>query len=196
MSTPDLLAAIGPVVDALEDLGVPYYLGGSVASSLHGVARTTLDVDVIADIRGKHVTRFVSALGGDYYVSEPMIRDAILHRSSFNVIHLSTAFKVDVFVPKDREFDQAAFDRIRRDRLGDPQSTREIFVASPEDVVLNKLEWYRKGCEVSERQWNDALGVLQVQAQAIDFEYLRKWAAVLNIDDLLERMLEQARLNP
>jgi hypothetical protein len=189
MNGADLLAAVIPVVEALEQLKIPYYMGGSVASSLLGVARTTLDADVIADIRGKQVQPLMSALGADYYASEPMIRDAIARRASFNLIHLPTMFKVDVFVLKDRDFDRAGFERVRRDTLGDESAQIEVNVASPEDVILNKLEWYRKGGEVSERQWNDAVGVFQVQRAFLDLEYLRAWAVKLAISDLLERLL-------
>ncbi len=68
----------------------------------------------------------------------------------------------------------------------------EVSVASAEDTLLAKLEWYRMGGEVSERQWRDVLGALKVQAGALDLEYLHRWASELGVDDLLERALTQS----
>src|SRR4051812_6961942 len=101
----DLLEAIIPVVDAFEELGVAYYIGGSVASSVHGLPRTTLDADIVADLRPEHVNSFVEMLEPQYYVSEEMILEAIKHRSSFNVIHEATILKVDIFILKGQPFD-------------------------------------------------------------------------------------------
>ena len=118
------------------------------------------------------------------------IRDAVRHRSSFNVIHLETMFKVDVFVRKQRPFDQAQFERrVAQVVATDPERT--AYVASPEDVVLAKLERFRLGGEVSDRQWRDVLGVLKVQGERLDLVYLRRWAAALKIADLLEQALAQ-----
>lgn len=192
MSAPDLLAAITPIVDVFERLEIGHHIGGSVASSVHGVPRATLDVDLVADLKLQHVEPLVAALRPGYYLDEDTIRDAISKRSSFNVIHLDTMLKVDVFVLKGRPFDGQAFIRSRRDTLDDVEGSRLFFVASAEDVILNKLEWYRIGHQVSERQWNDVLGVLKVQARALDFIYLRHWAQELGIDDLLVRAIEEA----
>lgn len=191
MSVPELLQAMAPVLAPLEKLGAKHYVGGSVASSIHGVARTTLDAYLVAVLCEVHVPRLVSDLTPDFYVSESMIRPAIRNESSFNVIHLATMFKIDVFVAKGRPFDQSALERIRKDSLGDEEAL-EVFVATPEDVILNKLEWYRLGEEVSERQWNDALGVLKVQRGRLDRTYLEEWAGDLGISDLLRRAMTEA----
>ncbi len=192
MNTPDILAATTPVVEAFEQLGVPYHVGGSVASSLHGIPRLTIDVDLVADLRLGQVRSLVKRLEAAYYIDEDMILDAIRHRSSFAVIHLDTMLKVDVFIPKSRLFDQEELRRVQQKVLA--EGTRPFNVASPEGTILNKLEWYRMGGEVSDRQWNDILGVLKVQGTNLDMAYLQRWSASLNVTDLLERALADAGL--
>jgi hypothetical protein len=191
-NTPDIQVTITPLIEALEDLGVPYHIGGSVASSLYGLPRLTIDVDIVADLRLDHVRPLVNQLETTYYIDEDMIRDAIKHRSSFNVIHLDTMLKVDVFIPKSRLFDQEELQRAQQEIL--IEGTRPFNVASPEGTILNKLEWYRMGGEVSDRQWNDILGVLKVQGTNLDMDYLQKWSANLNVTDLLDRALVDAGL--
>jgi len=179
------------VIEALDTLGAPYLIGGSLASTVHGVARATLDTDLVADLRLEHAEQLAQALSDAFYVDAESIRDAIRHRSSFNVIHLETMFKVDVFARKQRPFDQAQFERrVAQVVATDPERT--AYVASPEDTVLTKLEWYRMGGEVSDRQWRDVLGVLKVQGERLDLAYLRHWATALGVADLLEQALVQA----
>ena len=192
MNSSQVLAAITPVIEVFEQLGVLYHIGGSVASSIYGILRATIDADLIADLRLEHVRPLVIQLQTDYYIDEDMIRDAIKRRSSFNVIHLDTMLKVDVYIPKFRSFDQEELRRAQQEVL--LEETRPFNVASPEGTILNKLEWYRMGGEVSDRQWNDILGVLKVQGTSLDIDYLQKWAANLRVTDLLERALVDAGL--
>lgn len=179
------------VIEALEALGVPYLIGGSLASAVHGVVRATLDVDLVADLRPEHVARFVQSLGIAFYADLDAIHDAIRRRRSFNLIHLETMFKVDVFIPKQRPFDQVQLTR-RTQQLVATDPERTAYVASAEDIVLVKLEWYQMGGQVSERQWRDVLGVLKVQAGGLDLAYLRRWAIELGVADLLERAMAEA----
>lgn len=192
MTSSDLLKALALVVDALEHLGVPYYVGGSLASSAHGVPRSSIDADVIADLGPQHVAPFASAVAEAYYLSEERLRAAVEARRSFNLIHLGTMFKVDVFVAKGRPFDREAFARASREALEDAPAARRFFVASPEDTILSKLEWFRAGGEVSERQWADVVGVLKTGGQALDRAYLRRWASSLGVEDLLDRAVLDA----
>lgn len=181
------------VTEAIESLGVPYVIGGSMASTAHGRIRTTLDVDIVADLQPAHVDVLVQALGEAFYVDANAARNAIQHRSSFNLIHLETMFKVDIFIPKDRPFDRQQLARREKQVIGtDPDQM--AYVASAEDIILAKLEWYRLGGEVSERHWRDIQGILEVSGNRLDQAYLRHWAAMLNISDLLEQALAEANL--
>jgi hypothetical protein len=179
------------VAHALERLGILYAVGGSLASSLHGVMRSTLDVDIVADMKPEHVQPLVDALSKEFYADGETMRDAIERHGSFNLIHYETAFKVDIFIRKTRAFDKEQLERrIASVIATDPE--RSIYVASAEDTVLAKLEWYRLGGETSERQWRDVLGVLKVRAGEIDLDYLRKWAKELEVSELLERALRDS----
>lgn len=189
--TRDFERAVAPVVDVFEEIGVEYYLAGSVISSLFGIARATADVDVVAQLRFEHVQTFVSRLVDAYYVDEDAVADAIRRASMFNVIHLETMLKVDVYIAS-TSFDRSALSRRQRDSLVVDDLAREFAVASAEDVVLHKLRWFRDGGEVSDRQWGDILGVLRVQGDRLDLDHLRRWASVLGVADLLERALRDA----
>ena len=180
------------VIHALEKLHIPYVIGGSLASAVHGVMRATMDTDIVADLHEEHAQPFADALGGTFYADVEMIRDAIEHRGSFNLIHLETMFKVDVFIPKQREFDQLQLQR-RTTQVIATEPEEVAFVASAEDTILAKLEWYRMGGDVSDRQWRDILGILKVQAESLDLEYLRKWSTILGVSDLLETALGDAK---
>ena len=188
---PEPVAVTLLVIRALDALDVPYLIGGSLASAVHGVARATVDTDLVADLRPEHAQPLAQALADAFYVDVESIQDAIRRHSSFNVIHLEMMFKVDVFVRKQRPFDQAQFDR-RVAQVIATEPERTAYVASAEDTVLAKLEWFRMGGEVSERQWRDVLGVLKVQGERLDRDYLRRWAAALRVSDLLERVLIEA----
>lgn len=190
MTEADLVAALRPVVEAFEALGVRYFLGGSVASSAHGVARASLDADVVAELEASHVEPLARRLHEAYYTPLDQMHAAAAEHRWFNLIHLATMFKIDVFVSKDRPFDRSAAGRARPHVIGDGPGA-PFFVASAEDTVLAKLEWFRLGGETSERQWWDIVGVLRVGAGG-DRDYLRRWSAALGVGDLLERAFADA----
>ena len=192
MSAGNIFQALEPVIEVFDALGIRYQIGGSVASSAYGIARATLDVDLVADLNERQIRPLFNRLRDAYYIDEDRVRDAVARRSSFNIIHLGSMLKVDVFVLKSHPYDQAAFARARREKLGEGALTRQHYLASPEDVILKKLDWYRQGGCISERQWNDALGVLKVQQSSLDMQYLRHWAATLGLTDLLLRALADA----
>lgn len=179
------------VSGVFEKLGVPYLIGGSLASTLHGMVRTTQDADLVAEMRLEHLQPFVAALKDEFYVDDEMIAEAIQRNSSFNIIHRETMFKVDVFIPRPRPFLRAQLARAQKQTFTFETEVSAKF-ASPEDTILAKLEWYRMGGEVSERQWRDVLGVLKTRAGDLDLDYLRTWAGELHVGDLLERCMKEA----
>lgn len=191
MKQPDIVVALDGVIACFEGFGIEYCIGGFVASSAYGIARATMDVDLVANVEAGQVDRFVEALEADYYIDGGMIKEAIRRRSSFNLIHLETMIKIDVFILKDRPYDSQALARRQRDTL-DEDNSRQFYLYSPEDVVLNKLQWYQGGGGVSDQQWKDVLGVLKVQGRKLDLEYLKYWASRLNLTELLSRSFDDA----
>ncbi|HEY7818629.1 MAG TPA: hypothetical protein VIG29_10450 [Vicinamibacteria bacterium] len=179
------------VAGILDRLGVRYAIGGSLASSLHGVFRASVDADVVADLRLDQVEPLGRALGLAFYHDQAAMRRAIELRRGFNVIHLDTMFKVDIFIPKDRKFDESQLQR-RKAHIIASDPDRSAFVASAEDTVLAKLDWYRAGGEVSEQQWRDVLGIIEVQSRRLDRDYLGSMAESLGVSDLLNQALAEA----
>lgn len=193
MQIDKLFPALVPVIFAFDKIGIRYYIGGSISSSIHGIPRTTMDIDIIADIKQEHVEVLYLSLEPGYYIDKDIIREAIKHNSSFNIIHFDSMMKIDIFILKQREFDREAFKRKKLD-VQDIGSTRfEYFISSPEDIILSKLEWFKMGGEVSERQWRDIIGVLKVQDNNLDMEYLQKWIDRLHLTDLWKRLLEERK---
>ncbi|CAN5905269.1 hypothetical protein BH23PLA1_BH23PLA1_25260 [soil metagenome] len=183
------------VVAAFQALGIDHALGGSMASSIHGIARYTADADLTVEPFPGKENALVSRFGPDYYLSPEAIRTAVQERSSFNIIHIAIGFKVDVFVKKKRPFDVSLMGRRLQGAVPDPEgSGPPIDLVAAEDIILLKLEWYRLGNETSDRQWSDILGVLRVQGDRLDNAYLDHWAAELNVADLLGRVRGEARL--
>ena len=194
MKTPDIIEVTFKVVNVFEKLGIPYYLGGSLASSAFGIPRATLDADIVADIKSEQVAYMEELLKREFYIDTEMINHAILHKSSFNLLHLEMLFKIDIFILKDRPFDRQVFIR-RVQRAVSEDASQKLFFAAPEDVILHKLEWYKAGGEVSDLQWNDVLGILKVQGTHLDVSYLNKWAKGLGISDLLKKALDEAGMS-
>jgi hypothetical protein len=188
----DVIEALTPLVEAFDRLGITYYIGGSVSSSLHGQARQSQDVDVIADIRPEQVHTLVQALQNDYYVDEQAWQAAIRLGHLYNVIHLSTMLKLDMIPLKRRAFTREEARRAQPHLL--EAGTRPVRIASAEDAVLTKLEWFDMGGRSSARQWNDILGIVGRQGASLDLAYLRHWADALRVRDLLERALTDAGL--
>lgn len=181
--------AVGRLVRRLESLGVPYMVAGSVASSHHGLPRATNDADIVIDPTPEGLEALVTALAADgYYVDAKAARDALRARRLFNVIDPESAFKVDLIIRKERPFSREEFSRRERRDLGGLAAS----VATPEDTILSKLEWARKGGG-SDRQIEDALGVLRVGADRIDRSYIARWAAALGVEDLWQGLVDRLR---
>ena len=181
------------VLRLLDELGVKAWIGGSLASSIFGIPRATQDADIIADIPPEAARPLVERLGDDFHADWVRITSGIERRASFNLIHLPTMFKVDVFVVGRDAWSRRVIERRRSVEI-DEQGTR-VLVTSPEDIILHKLCWYREGGHVSDRQWGDALGVLQVQGERLDRRYLEEMAEDLGVSDLLDELFEEAPLD-
>lgn len=186
MKQPDIVGVTLAVTKILDDLEIVYYVGGSLASSAFGFARATMDVDLVADIETGHVSRIVEELERSFYIDKEMVEKAIREKSSFNIIHLESLFKVDVFVPPDHPFERQVFSR-RSSRAVTEDGSKQLFFPSPEDIILLKLVWYQSGGRVSDRQWTDVLGVIKVQGENLDKSYLELWSAKLAVADLLAK---------
>jgi len=188
---PDPLQVAASITGVLERLGVRYLIGGSLASSVHGEPRSTNDVDLLVEFRTEHVSPCVEAIRGDYYVSEPPIRSAVTSGSHFNVIHMNAAVKVDLFLAGDDAFNLERLDARQALQLPTEPEVR-VYVDTPEHSVLRKLEWFRRGGEVSERQWRDVVAILRIQGARLDQSRLSIWAPRLGVADLLDRALQEA----
>jgi len=193
MKIPDIFLAVQPVIHAFEKLFIPYYIGGSVASSVYGLARATLDVDIVADLKINHVDRLKQLLEKEYYIDEEMIADAIRTTASFNLIHLETMIKIDIFIPKNEPHQREALRRKKKDTL-DEVGLNEFYFASPEDIILHKLQWYKLGDCVSERQWRDIVGVIKVQGALLDKEYLSGWSRKSGFFSLMQKAFADAEV--
>ncbi len=194
MKSPDILQALQPVTSALDQLSIPYYIGGSIASSVYGIARATMDVDLIADIKIENISSLKHILEKKYFIDEDMIKDAIHRSSAFNLIHLETMIKIDVFIHKRQSYSDESLRRKKKDTLDDTVDASEFYFSSPEDIILNKLQWYEKGNRVSERQWLDVIGVIKVQSNKLDVDYLRKWREQLGLLELTKEAFLESGL--
>jgi hypothetical protein len=182
-------AVVGRVAEVFNLLGIRYAIGGSLASGIHGIPRTTNDADLIADVKPEHVDAIVEHLGEEFYTDRDMIADAVRTEGSFNLIHYDLAFKVDVYVCGANAFRLGQLAR----RVAHPTEGGHLFhIASAEDTVVAKLHWYRLGGETSERQWRDVIEVLAISGPQLDMVHLRGMADELAVADLLQAAVAEA----
>ncbi len=177
MPLTETLAVTREVVGIFEELGVPCIVGGSVASSLHGIPRATQHVDIVARLSMLQIPKLLARLADRYYIDEGAVRSAVRRGSSFNIIHLDTMYE---------EFSRA------EEVVIDPESGATLRVADAADIILQKLIWYEIGNRVSERQWGDIIGVIKVSRETLDMPYLLSWATKKNLLALLEKAFAQA----
>jgi len=159
---------------------------------MHGIPRSTQDVDILVFMTQADVEPLVTVFDDDFYVDQAAVREAVDRSSSFNLVHFETAFKVDLFVAGDDPW--LAEEQSRRVTTGDTETDDAFYVSSAEDNLLHKLKWYQRGGEVSDQQWRDVLGVMKVQGEALDLAYLKRWAKQLGVKALLEQALREAGL--
>ncbi len=185
-------AVLSLVARVLEEQRIAYVLVGSLASSMHGMFRSTADIDIVAEIKSEQVIPLLTALQENFYVDEHAVREAINRRQSFNAIHFDSVFKVDIFIPKLDEFSRKQIDRGERRKLA-PDVEQMIYVATAEDTILAKLRWYDSGGRVSNTQWRDVVGIIAASSAKLDLVYLRQWAETLGLTDLLDQVFEETR---
>jgi len=172
-----------------DDLGVPYALGGSLASSLIGEPRSTVDVDMAVRLDAASGDDLLERVSDEFYVPVDLARAAILAHSSFNLIDTANALKVDIFVVGDGLLDRMQIER--RFLVEMPGVDSGIWVTSAEDQVLRKLDWFRQGGSISDRQWRDVVGILRVLGDALDVDYLQTMARTCGLIDDLDAALRE-----
>ncbi|HLB72499.1 MAG TPA: hypothetical protein VJJ98_00625 [Sedimentisphaerales bacterium] len=189
MSDDEQVSVIKKLTDVLDELKIMYAIGGSIASSLYGTVRFTQDADItVKAFRGVAETLLYERLKDEFYLSREAMAQALDSAGSFNAVHLETSFKIDVFIQGPSEFEQQLLTRTKRVRLSNSEE-KSFCVVSPEDIVLLKLGWYARSVCVSDRQWDDILGVLRVQSESLDLRYIKRWSRELGVDQLLERAI-------
>lgn len=181
--------AFEEIVRALEDLKIPYMVGGSLASSVHGVFRSTNDIDLVAAIQPQHVSHLAGRLQPAFSVDMETIRVALSLGRAFNAIHIASGYKFYFFPAAGNRYFENQIARSQAHDIAFDENTKvRCFLATAEDIILAKLAWYRAGGEQSERQWNDIRGIMVIQGSNIDWSYMEPWAVDLGVSDLLERI--------
>jgi len=184
---------IKQLTDILDELKIGYAIGGSIASSIYGTPRFTQDADITVQSFSSVAQQLYEILKSDFYISKEAMYQALQSRTSFNIIHLTTAFKIDLFIQKDDEFQMQMLSHSRKLPLG--KSAKKASFVSPEVIILLKLDWFRQsGCD-SERQWSDVQGVLAAQKENLDFEYLKNWAKKLGLNELLQKAISESGIH-
>jgi YbbR domain-containing protein len=184
----DPIRVINKVAQIFQKHGIDYLVGGSLASSLHGIPRATQDVDIVADLSGKDIGKIAELLSVGFFVDEEMMKKAVSRKASFNIIEKENIFKVDIFV---MGFDEASITEMsRRVPYQINDDNQSVYICSAEDIIAHKLYWYKLAEGISERQWNDALNVIKVQKNRLDIEYLKQVCSARGVTELLEKALQ------
>jgi hypothetical protein len=175
------------LVRCLEKLDIPYFITGAVASIAYGEPRLTNDIDIVAEIDERQITKLKECFPEDeYYLDPDAILEAIKQRHQFNIIHPASGLKADVMISKSDAFDESRFARIKRMR---PLEDTEANFASPEDVIIKKMEYYKEGS--SEKHIRDIMGILKISGEIIDLVYISLWAKRLNLEDIWKPIQER-----
>lgn len=186
METADPIKVALRFVSILEEQELRYLVSGSLASSLYGIPRATQDVDIVVEINERHVARLFPLLEPTFYVDKEALLDAVRDNTSFNIIDKEEMLKIDVFVQKPNDAAQEEMGRRVLHPLAESDGA-SMYLCSAEDIVVQKLLWFKLGGGVSERQWVDVLGVLRVQKGSLDYSYMLRMARQRNVLELLEK---------
>lgn len=192
MNDPQDLLTLKKLTDVLDKLSILYAIAGSIASSLYGTPRFTADADITVEPFTSKAEQLHQLLKDDFYISKHAMHQALNSHGSFNIVHLQTAFKIDIFIQRDNDFDRQLLSRSKKLKLIESSDKLFSFV-SPEDIILLKLKWYSDSGSVSEHQWFDIIGVLNLQHGSLDFDYLHSWATSLGLNDLLQKAISESK---
>ena len=193
MNRPDETLILQKVTEIFEQLNIAYAIGGSIASSVYGKVRFTQDADITVENFSQKADDLYALMKSQFYINKDTMYQALKNSSFFNIIHLQSAFKIDIYIEENDDFHKQLLSRSRKIRIS--QSTGKLFsVVSAEDIILLKLLWYKSTEYASQRQWSDALGVLAVQKDSLDFNYLKLWSAKLEVNDLLQKAVSESNL--
>ncbi|MDT9193302.1 MAG: hypothetical protein P5678_10645 [Limnospira sp. PMC 1240.20] len=188
----DPIAIAYKIIDKLNLLNIPYYIGGSVASSLQGEARFTQDIDLVIYLELSQVEVFIETFSSDFYVSDVAVKDAILGVSSYlNLINFESLEKADIFISRSDDFSRSQMNR-RQLYVPEENPEQAFYLCTPEDTILQKLVWMRIAQNESQKQWRDILGVLKIQRERLDLDYLWQWSEYLNISASLNQAIQQS----
>ncbi len=176
---------LNQAVDILDQLNIPYIVTGALAASFYGLPRTTHDIDLMIELKQKHVAPLVKAFSKEFYISSKAVQEAISRSSVFNVIDSQSGLKIDFWIARPEAFDRERFLRRRQETVFD----RSLWLPSPEDVILSKLLWHKES--KIDKHFVDAKGVWEVMIGSLDTSYLQDWATKLSVANSLVRLQEE-----
>ncbi len=190
MNTSDPFSLLAKIVAIFDSTNIEYVLGGSLASSMVGEPRATMDIDMAAQINSEQLQAFYLAVKDDFYIPLAFAEEAVRSKSSFNIVSNQTSYKVDIFVLGKNRLDSNQLKRRIKATL--PGEATSIWVTSPEDQIVRKLSWFKLGGRVSDRQWRDVLSIISSQNDQLDYTYLNETAQSEGLSELLALALEEA----
>jgi len=175
------------IITTLEQTGIAYMVSGSISSTFYGRPRSTQDVDIVIEASSENLQALVTALQNkNYYADEQAAKEALSHTTLFNVFDATSGYKADLIIRKNRPYSVEEFNR----RKSIYMLSQTLYLVAPEDAILSKLEWAKLG--QSERQFTDALGIAIVQAERLDWAYIKKWSGILGLDELYQRLVKES----
>lgn len=178
----------GYVIDVLNRLGILYMISGSIASIAYGKPRLTYDMDIVIDLDKTQAKNLASSFGKEWYVNLEDIYEAIQKKGHFNIIHFKSGSKIDFFLHGDSEFDKTEFERRRKEKFDEK---RQASFATPEDIIIKKLDYYQQGA--SEKHLEDIRGILEISGELLDLAYISRWAKKKGTDETWKKLQKRAK---